>query len=119
MTVVESTVHATPRHGGDPSASDRDRAPARLRVEGLRVAFGTGPERREVVRGVSFDLAPGEVVAIVGESGSGKSVTCLTVMGLNDSKFASSTGEVLFRGEDLLKASPSRLRAVRGDEIAW
>jgi len=39
-------------------------------------------------------------------------------MGLNDSKFATSTGEVLFRGEDLLKASPSRLRAVRGDEIA-
>src|SRR4029079_10089165 len=68
--------------------------------------------------GVSFKVEPGQVLGIVGESGSGKSVTCLTVMGLNDSKFATSTGEVLFRGEDLLKASSSRLRTIRGDEIA-
>ena len=39
-------------------------------------------------------------------------------MGLNDPKFATSSGEVLFRGEDLLKASSSRLRQMRGDEIA-
>jgi peptide/nickel transport system ATP-binding protein len=58
------------------------------------------------------------VLGIVGESGSGKSVTCLTVMGLNDPRSTTSTGEVLFRGEDLLKASPRRLREIRGDEIA-
>jgi peptide/nickel transport system ATP-binding protein len=60
----------------------------------------------------------GQVLGIVGESGSGKSVTCLTVMGLNDPRSTTSTGEVLFRGEDLLKASPRRLREVRGNEIA-
>jgi peptide/nickel transport system ATP-binding protein len=45
-------------------------------------------------------------------------VTCLTVMGLNDPKVTTSSGEVLFRGEDLLKATPKRLRQVRGNEIA-
>ena len=57
------------------------------------------------------------MLGIVGESGSGKSVTCLTVMGLND-LLARSSGEVLFRGEDLLKVSAHRLRDVRGNEIA-
>jgi oligopeptide/dipeptide ABC transporter ATP-binding protein len=67
---------------------------------------------------VSFTVESGQVLGIVGESGCGKSVTCLSIMRLNDSKFATSTGEVLFRGEDLLKASSKRLQEVRGNEIA-
>jgi ABC-type dipeptide/oligopeptide/nickel transport system ATPase component len=89
-----------------------------LDVRDLRTEFRTDDGVVRAVEGVSFSVEPGQVLGIVGESGSGKSVTCLTVMGLNDPKFATSTGEVLFRGEDLLKASSSRLRAVRGDEIA-
>ena len=87
-------------------------------VRDLRTEFRTDDGVVKAVDGVSFRVEPGQVLGIVGESGSGKSVTCLTMMGLNDSRFATSTGEVLFRGEDLLKASASRLRAVRGDEIA-
>jgi len=54
----------------------------RLKVENLRVAFTVGGRRREVVGGVSFELASGECVAIVGESGSGKSVTARALVGL-------------------------------------
>jgi oligopeptide/dipeptide ABC transporter ATP-binding protein len=89
-----------------------------LEVRDLRTEFATDDGVVHAVDGVSFAVEPGRVLGIVGESGSGKSVTCLTVMGLNDPKFATSTGEVLFRGEDLLKASPGRLRDIRGNEIA-
>ena len=89
-----------------------------LDVRDLRTEFHTDDGVVKAVDGVSFTVAPGQVLGIVGESGSGKSVTCLTLMGLNDPKFSRSTGEVLFRGEDLLKASSSRLRDVRGNEIA-
>jgi peptide/nickel transport system ATP-binding protein len=89
-----------------------------LDVRDLRTEFSTDDGIVRAVDGVSFKVEPGQVLGIVGESGSGKSVTCLTVMGLNDPKFAVSSGEVLFRGEDLLKVSKSRLREVRGNEIA-
>jgi peptide/nickel transport system ATP-binding protein len=89
-----------------------------LEVRDLRTQFTTDDGIVGAVDGVSFNVESGQVLGIVGESGSGKSVTCLTVMGLNDPKSTTSTGEVLFRGEDLLKASPRRLREIRGDEIA-
>ena len=89
-----------------------------LEVRDLRTHFSTDDGIVRAVDGVSFTVESGQVLGIVGESGSGKSVTCLTVMGLNDPKFTTSTGEVLFRGEDLLKAGSRRLREIRGDEIA-
>ena len=91
---------------------------ALLEVRDLRTHFSTDDGVVGAVDGVSFEVDSGEVLGIVGESGSGKSVTCLTIMGLNDSKFTTSTGEVLFRGENLLKASSGRLREIRGNEIA-
>jgi peptide/nickel transport system ATP-binding protein len=89
-----------------------------LEVRDLRTQFSTDDGIVGAVDGVSFTVESGQVLGIVGESGSGKSVTCLTVMGLNDPRSTTSTGEVLFRGEDLLKASPKRLRDIRGNEIA-
>ena len=89
-----------------------------LDVRDLRTTFTTDDGLVGAVDGVSFTVEPGQVLGIVGESGCGKSVTCLTVMGLNDPKVASSSGEVLFRGEDLLTANPKRLREIRGNEIA-
>src|SRR5262245_59543096 len=89
-----------------------------LDVRDLRTEFLTDDGVVGAVDGVSFKVEQGQVLGIVGESGSGKSVTCLTVMGLNDPKFTKSSGEVLFRGEDLLKTSKARLRDIRGNEIA-
>ncbi|MBA3347182.1 MAG: ABC transporter ATP-binding protein [Actinobacteria bacterium] len=89
-----------------------------LEVRDLRTQFRTDDGLLQAVDGVSFSVEPGQVLGVVGESGCGKSVTCLTIMGLNEKRGTTSTGEVLFRGEDLLKASAKRLRAIRGNEIA-
>ena len=58
----------------------------------------------QAVDGVSFDLAPGEVLAIVGESGSGKSVTAQTIIGLTRSPNARIEGSVRLRGAELIEA---------------
>ncbi|MBF4583466.1 ABC transporter ATP-binding protein [Curtobacterium sp. VKM Ac-2865] len=84
-----------------------------LQVEGLRVAFG---DAEPVVRDVSFALTPGRVLALVGESGSGKSVSAMSVLGLLPPQ-ARVSGNVRFRGEELVDASVESLRAVRGAGI--
>ncbi|MFT3973515.1 MAG: ABC transporter ATP-binding protein [Amaricoccus sp.] len=89
-----------------------------LAVSDLRVAFLQGGQRTEAVKGVSFDLYPGETLALVGESGSGKSVTALsTVKLLADN--ADVTGSVKYRGREMLTAAPRELRAVRGNDISF
>jgi peptide/nickel transport system ATP-binding protein len=89
-----------------------------LEVKDLKTHFATGDGVVKAVDGVSFSVEPGQTLGIVGESGSGKSVTCLTIMGLNAKRNTISSGEALFKGEDLLKASPARLREIRGNDIA-
>jgi peptide/nickel transport system ATP-binding protein len=89
-----------------------------LGVEGLRVAFATEEDPLQAVDGVSFDLAPGEVLAIVGESGSGKSVTAQTLIGLTRSSDTRIEGSVRLAGEELLGADEEALRRVRGARIA-
>jgi peptide/nickel transport system ATP-binding protein len=91
---------------------------ALLEVNDLRTYFRTDDGIVKAVDGVSFSIEKGQTLGIVGESGSGKSVTCLTIMGLNNRRSAFSTGEALFKGENLLKMSPKRLRDVRGNEIS-
>ena len=89
-----------------------------LEVKNLKTYFATGDGVVKAVDGVNFSIEKGQTLGIVGESGSGKSVTCLTIMGLNPKRRTTSTGEALFNGEDLLKASSSRLREIRGNDIA-
>ena len=89
-----------------------------LSVDDLRVSFTTedGPVR--AVEGVSFELAPGEVLAIVGESGSGKSVTAQTILGLTRSANANIEGSIRLGERELTDASEAELREVRGARIA-
>src|SRR3982751_6031604 len=89
-----------------------------LEVNDLKTYFRTDDGVVRAVDGVSFTVDKGETLGIVGESGSGKSVTCLTIMGLNPKRTAMSSGTALWKGEDLLTASPKRLREIRGSEIA-
>jgi len=89
-----------------------------LRIEDLSVGLA-GQPARSVVRGVSFDVRPGETVCVVGESGSGKSVTAFSVMGLLPPDGLRCTGgRVLLDGEDVLRASPERLRELRATRMA-
>ncbi len=89
-----------------------------LSVRNLSVAFGQGGQTSIAVDGVSFDIHRGEVVALVGESGSGKSVSANSILKLLPYPAASHpSGEILFKGKDLLKASDNELRAVRGNDI--
>ncbi len=93
-----------------------------LAVKGLRVSFGG----HEVVRGIDFQIAPGEKLAIVGESGSGKTVTALSLLRLLQD--AQVSGEVKFRGlagidndageVDLLQLPIQQMRGIRGRDIA-
>jgi oligopeptide/dipeptide ABC transporter ATP-binding protein len=89
-----------------------------LSVADLRVGFATEGGLLQAVDGVSFELRPGEVLAIVGESGSGKSVTAQTIMGLTRSQNSRIEGSVRFEGEELVEASDATLRRLRGDRIA-
>jgi peptide/nickel transport system ATP-binding protein len=89
-----------------------------LDVKGLKVRFTTEDGIVRAVDDVSFALERGKVLGIVGESGSGKSVTAMTLLGLTRDKNTAFEGEVLYGGEDLLTLPESRLREVRGNEIA-
>jgi oligopeptide/dipeptide ABC transporter ATP-binding protein len=89
-----------------------------LSVADLRVGFATEGGLLQAVDGVSFDLAPGEVLAIVGESGSGKSVTAQTIMGLTRANNARIEGTVTLGGEELLSAGDAELRGLRGERVA-
>ena len=89
-----------------------------LSVRNLSVAFHQGGSQSIAVDGVSFDIMPGEVVALVGESGSGKSVTANSILKLLPYPAASHpSGEILFEDKDMLKLPERELRAVRGNDI--
>ncbi len=86
-----------------------------LSVKGLHVHFG---DQTDVVNNVSFDIAPGQTVAIVGESGSGKSVTALSLVDLLP-ETAHVSGSATFDGQELIGADNATLRGVRGNDISY
>src|SRR5690348_7924703 len=89
-----------------------------LDVIDLKTYFRTDDGIVHAVDGVSFRVEKGQTLAIVGESGSGKSVTCMTIMGLNNRGNTESRGQALFKDRDLLKLSPEEIRRIRGNEIS-
>jgi peptide/nickel transport system ATP-binding protein len=90
-------------------------APSFLRVDSLTLRAAAND--MAVVNDVSFDVRAGEVLAIVGESGSGKTMAARAILGLLPPGIICPGGRIVMDGEDLLQASPQRLRALRGARI--
>ncbi|MBV9522790.1 MAG: ABC transporter ATP-binding protein, partial [Alphaproteobacteria bacterium] len=90
-----------------------------LEIAGLTVDLPPGADRPHAVEDVSLALAQNEILCVVGESGSGKSVMARSILGLLPKRrLPVSAGRILFAGEDLLTATPARMRALRGGSIA-
>ena len=89
-----------------------------LEVVDLHTHFFTKAGVVKAVDGVSFHVAPGEILGLVGESGSGKSITGFSLLGLIDPPGRIVSGSIRFKGEELTAASEERLRSLRGDRIA-
>src|SRR3954467_2182598 len=88
-----------------------------LSVKDLQVTFPSEAGPVHAVRGLSFDLAAGETMAIVGESGSGKSVTSMAIMGLHPPT-AKITGSVTLHGDELLNRNDEAMSRLRGESLA-
>ena len=84
-----------------------------IRIENLSIQFQQGNQIVEAVKGISFGVGSQETVALVGESGSGKSVTAHAALKLLPSQ-AKCSGKIWLGKENLLNASESRMRQVRG-----
>ncbi|MGC4852876.1 ABC transporter ATP-binding protein [Micromonospora sp. DT4] len=110
--MTHSTVEPTP-------ASATGEGGHLLELRDLHVEFRTNEGVAQVINGVSYHLDAGETLAVLGESGSGKSVTAQAIMGILDTPPAFvRSGQILYRGQDLLTASEEQRRQVRGKEIA-
>lgn len=90
-----------------------------LSVKNLRTSLSSQGKKIRAVRGVSFDLQPGETLGIVGESGCGKSIMAKSITGLLPRLTATiESGQILYKNEDLLRKSERQMRSVRGKEIS-
>ncbi len=113
-------IHATEvtAEAGRGRTADSEDAPL-LQVKNLQVEFRTRDGVAKAVNGVNYSVRAGETLAILGESGSGKSVSSQAVMGILDSPPGFVTGgEIVFKGQDLLKLSNEKRRKIRGTQMA-
>lgn len=93
-------------------------APPLLEIKNLHIDMRSGQERLNVVENVSFSIGAGETFGLVGESGCGKSITALSLIGLLNRSLSVGQGEILFKGQNLLKMNGSELRRLRGNRIS-
>jgi oligopeptide/dipeptide ABC transporter ATP-binding protein len=91
---------------------------ALLEIKNLCCSFPASGGSVFAVNGLNLQIQPGEVHALIGESGCGKSVTARTILGLETEHNARISGEIWFRGRDLLKLDERELRKIRGKDIA-
>ena len=95
--------------------SVKDAAPV-IEARNLNVTFHQDRKSAHIVKDVTFSVKPGRCLGILGESGSGKSMSCKAVLGLLDKNFE-ITGDVRFKGEDMLAMSREKLRRIRGSSV--
>ncbi|WP_338672744.1 ABC transporter ATP-binding protein [Streptomyces sp. SCSIO 30461] len=113
MTTIDKNAPVPAQRGGE------DHEDALLEVRDLHVEFHTRDGVAKAVNGVNYSVKAGETLAVLGESGSGKSVTAQAVMGILDMPPGKiPQGEILFRGQDMLKMSFEERRQIRGQKIA-
>jgi len=90
-----------------------------LEVRDLHVSYKSrAGASTEVLRGVSFDLKPGEILGVLGESGSGKTTLAASLLRLLPSNGKITKGAIRFEGKDILQASPKELQRIRGKDIS-
>ena len=89
-----------------------------LSLRNLTTTFILKKGSLTAVDNVTFDLQRGETFGLVGESGCGKSVTALSILRLNPSPPAWTTGEIIFEGENLLTKPQAKMRSIRGKKIS-
>lgn len=89
-----------------------------LEVKDLHTSFFTDAGEVKAVNGISFNLEPGKTLGIVGESGSGKSVTAYSIMQILAQTGRITSGEVLFKGEDITKYSEKEMQKFRGSKCS-
>ncbi len=91
-----------------------------VEVKDLRIsAYNDEKQEIQIVKGVSFDIYKGQVVALIGESGSGKTTISLASLSYTKPGLEFTGGEVLLKGEDVLTAAPLRQRQIRGANVAY
>lgn len=116
---MTSNSAMTTRQPPQASTEPPSTATPLLDIHDLSLGFGSATTSNPVVNRVSLQLNSGEILALVGESGSGKSVTAMSILKLLDSPpLVYRGGEIRWQGENLLKASETRLRQIRGHEIS-
>ncbi len=90
-----------------------------LSIRSLTVKLPAGADRINAIEDITFDVGSDEIVCVVGESGSGKSVTAQAIMGLLPKRdLVPTSGEILLQGENVLDATPTRLRELRGTRMS-
>ncbi|MFF6916135.1 oligopeptide/dipeptide ABC transporter ATP-binding protein [Streptomyces sp. NPDC012466] len=113
MTTIDKT-----RNVPEPRGAAEGDVPL-LEVRDLHVEFHTRDGVAKAVNGVNYTVSSGETLAVLGESGSGKSVTAQAIMGILDMPPGRiPTGQILYRGEDMLTMSGDARRKIRGRKIA-
>src|SRR5699024_10420307 len=104
--------------GGDQTSLNPEENDGALAVDNLEITFPSAIRDVQVVRGASFRIEKGEILGLVGESGSGKTMTALAVLGLIPFPGYISEGSIRFGDLELVDASESVYRRVRGRRIA-
>lgn len=92
---------------------------AQVQVQGLRIVAGARDDEQTIVHGLSFAIAPGEVLALIGESGSGKTTTALALMGYARSGCRIAAGSVRIGDTEVLQLDAAGQRALRGRRVAY